>query len=127
MRFVRLLGVVIIFYGLSYLQFGVKQLYDALNHGPSRPISWYVILTNFNIGLIIFVVGIGVLLAKEWARILWLMSSIALVAVHIALLALLYANGENQTQQFLNAVLIVILSLISWTKLTRQDVKELFR
>ena len=126
MTTVRLLGIVIIFYGLSYIQFGIKQMYEAVNYAGQRQVNWYIIITNLNIGLMVFVIGIGVLLAKEWARILWLMSSIALASLHIAFLALFYANGQTQAQQLLNTGLILILLVISWTTLNREKVKQLF-
>lgn len=126
MRFVRLLAIVIMVYGLTYVQFAIVQVYKELRAEIPGNINWYVTATNFNIGMIVFVVGIGLLLAKEWARILWLMSSIALLAVHVFFLWLSYVNGVNHTQQLLNAVLIIILLLISWIQLTRPTIKELF-
>jgi hypothetical protein len=126
MRFVRLLAVVIILYGLSYLQYALLQLYTVIQRGGFSQIPFYALATNINIGLVTFVIGIGVLLAREWARILWLLTSIVLVATHVFLLWLVRENEQPTTQQLLNVLLILILLLISWTKLTRPAVKELF-
>ena len=125
MRFIRLLGVVIIFYGLSYLLHGLTQFYWVVQSRALRHVSWYVIATNFNIGAVTFVIGIGILLAKEWARTLWLMSSIALLAVHIFYMWL-FSGTAGATQQAINLFLIIMLALLSWTKLTKPEVRELF-
>ena len=123
MRFVRLLGVTIIIYGLSYMRHVVTQLYLFFVDIPNPEFSRYI-LVNMNIGMATFILGIGLLLAKEWARISWLMSSIALLAVHTTIIFL--PPGPNFVMPILNLVLIVLLSLISWWKLTRPSVKELF-
>ena len=125
MRFVRLLAVVIIVYGLSYVQYGLRQFLSALEQRPAEGL-WYAIATNFNIGIVTLVIGIGLLLMKEWARTLWLMSSIALFAVHVALFFLSYASGSVPTLQVLNVLMIVFILVLSWTKLTRPDIKQLF-
>ena len=125
MRFVRLFGVVIIFYGLSYWQYAFVQFYEALHRRPPEAV-WYFIATNFNIGLVILISGIGLLLAKLWARTLWLMSSLVLFAIHIFLLVMSFADGQAPTLHLLNVALIAILLLISWTKLTTRAVRELF-
>ena len=123
MRFVRLLGVTIMIYGLSYMRHAVTQLYQFLTHGPSEELTRYILL-NLNIGMVTFVLGIGLLLAKEWARITWLMSSIVLLAIHLTVLFL--PRESNFTMPVLNFVLILLLFLVSWLKLTQEPVKELF-
>ena len=123
MRFVRLLGVAIIIYGLSYMRHAVTQMYMFFNDARTAELSRYILL-NLNIGMVTFVLGIGLLLAKERARITWLMSSIALLAIHTTVLFL--PRESNFLMPILNFVLIVLLSLISWLKLTRPSVKELF-
>ena len=80
MRFVRLLGVTITIYGLSYLRHVATQMFLFLTNAPNPDVRY--ILLNLNIGMVTFVLGIGVLLAKEWARTTWLMCTIALLALH---------------------------------------------
>ena len=123
MRFVRLLGVTIIIYGLSYMRHVVTQLYLFFIEGMSTELTRYILL-NLNIGMVSFVLGIGVLLAKEWARITWLMCTIALLAIHTTVLFL--PRGSNVVMPVLNFVLILLLFLVSWLKLTQEPVKELF-
>lgn len=124
MRFVRLLGVAIIIYGLSYLRHAVTLLYYLFfSDPPDTELPRYLLL-NLNVGMVTFVLGIGLLLAKEWARITWLMCSIALLALHTVVLFL--PRGPNFVMPILNFVAIVLLSLVSWLKLTRPSVKELF-
>jgi len=125
MRFVRLLAVVIIVYGLSYVQYGARQFLATLGQRPAEGV-WYAIATNLNIGIVTLVIGIGLLLLKEWARTLWLMCSLALFAIHVALFFVSYTLGDVPLLQVLNVVMIVFLGLLSWTKLTRPEIKELF-
>lgn len=124
MRFVRLLGALVIVYGLSYLRFGAVQVYETFVY--RTPVNWYVVATNLNIGAITVVMGIGLIFAKEWARVLWLMCSIVFLSIHIFLLVMFYTKGHMLGQQTLNTVLIFILIFLSWTKLLRAEVKELF-
>lgn len=125
MRFVRLLGIVIMFYGVSFLQFGAVQFYEAIYYRLVR-VNWYIIASNVNIGLVIAVTGIGLIFAKEWARIFWLMSTIALIALEIYLLVMTIVDEARPGLQLLNVILLLLLSVISWLKLTRPEVKELF-
>ena len=122
MRFVRLLGVTIMIYGLSYLRHAATQMFLFLTNSPYTEARY--ILLNLNVGMVTFVLGIGVLLAKEWARTTWLMSTIALLALHTVVLTL--PRGSNVVMPILNFVLIVLLFLVSWWKLTRPEIKELF-
>ena len=97
--------------------------YDSSLLSRSTALSRFILL-NLNIGMVTFVLGIGVLLAKEWARISLLMSLIALLAIHTVVLFL--PRQSNFLMPILNFVLIVLLFLISWLKLTQPSVKELF-
>ena len=123
MRFVRLLGVTIMIYGLSYLRHAVTQMFLFFTNSPNADVRY--ILLNLNVGMVTFVLGIGVLLTKEWARTTWLMCTIALLALHTVVLFL--PLGSNVVMPILNFVLIVLLFLVSWWKLTRPEIKELFR
>ena len=122
MRFVRLLGVTIMIYGLSYLRHVATQMFLFFTNAANAEVRY--ILLNLNVGLVTFALGIGVLLAKEWARTTWLMCSIALLALHTVILTL--PRGSNVVMPILNFVLIVLLFLVSWWKLTRPEIKELF-
>lgn len=122
MRFVRLLGVTIMIYGLSYLRHAVTQMFLFFTNSPNAEVRY--ILLNLNVGMVTFVLGIGVLLIKEWARTTWLMCTIALLALHTVVLFL--PLGSNIVMPILNFVLIVLLFLVSWWKLTRPEIKELF-
>ena len=123
MRFVRLLGVAIIIYGLIHMRHAVTQLYYLFFADPPRPELWRYFLLNLNVGMVTFVLGIGVLLAKEWARITWLMCSIALLALNTVVLVF---PPPNIAEPILNFIVILVFFLISWLKLTRPPVKELF-
>ena len=122
MRFIRLLGALVIFYGLSYLMYGLRQHFGLVGYQASN----YIITLNLNIGAVTVAIGIGLVLAKEWARIAWLSSVTLLLSMHVFFLAVSYLGGLDFTLQTMNVVLIVLLFLISWSKLTRSNVKPLF-
>ena len=123
MRFIRLLGVTMIIYGSSYVLYGLMQYLGRVPYIAEH----HVIELNVNIGLFTFVIGVGLLRAKEWARVACLPAVTLLLSLHIFLLALTYLNGADLTMQVMNLILIVLLFLVSWTRLTKPDVKQIFR
>ena len=123
MRFIRLLGAAVIFYGLSYIMYGLRQIFGLVDYRASM----YVIELNLSIGVITFVIGIGLVLAKEWARVACLAAVTVLLAEHLFFLAATFMGGSNPTMQILNVIVIILLFLIAWSKLTRSAVKQHFR
>ena len=123
MRFIRFLGAVVILYGLSYLLYGLRQLFGMVDYYADMDI----IELNLSIGAITFVIGIGLILAKEWARIAWLAAVTVLLAEHIFFLAVTFWGGLNAILQIFNVILIGLLFLIAWSKLTRSSVKQHLR
>ena len=98
MRLIRLLGVVVLFYSMSYLLHALMQVTSsALN--PGRTELFKYIPINLVIGAVTFIIGVGLLLLKEWARTAWLVTGIALLLTHAVLLRLFYASGEDLTNQ----------------------------
>lgn len=126
MRLIRLLGVVVIFYSMSYLLHALMQVVSSAQH-PGRTELFKYIPINLLIGVVTFIIGIGLLLLKEWARSAWLVTGIVLLLIHALLLRLFYASGQDLTNQLLNMVMIVLLVLISWMKLTQPSIKQHFR
>src|ERR1044072_8015463 len=110
MRFIRLLGAFVILYGLSYIVYGLRQRFGVVNYRADM----YIIELNLSIGVIAFVIGIGLLLAKEWARIACLAAVTVLLAEHLFFLAVSFMGGLNSTLQILNVILITLLFLIAW-------------
>jgi hypothetical protein len=123
MRLIQLLGAVVIVYGLSYIMYGLQQLFGMAGYRADM----YVIELNLSIGVITFVIGIGLILAKEWARIACLAAVTVLLAEHLFFLAVTFMGGMNPTMQILNVIIITLLFLIAWSKLTRSAVKQYFR
>ena len=123
MRFIRLLAALLIVYGFSYLMYGLMQHFNLLGYNADR----WVITLNLNIGVFTLYVGIGMLWAKEWARVACLTIITMLLTLHVFLLALMFLTGGDLTLQITNVILTSLIFLISWSKLTRASVKELFR
>ena len=126
MRFTRLLAAVIVFYSLSYFFYGLLQLVSSLRNASSAGLFTYAVL-NLIISVVMLTIGVGLLLAKEWARVAWLVTAIVLLVVHAFILRLFYAYGYDLTQQIWNLSLTGFLVLISWLKLTEPAVKKHFR
>ena len=123
MRFIRLLGAVVIVYGLSYIMYGLQQRLGMVGYRAST----YVIELNLSIGVATLVIGIGLILAKEWARIACLAAVTVLLAEHLLFLAVTFMSGMNPTMQIVNVIIITLLFLVAWSKLTRSSVKQYFR
>jgi uncharacterized membrane protein len=103
--------------------YGLQQLFGMEGYRADM----YVIELNLSIGVITFVIGIGLILAKEWARIACLAAVTVLLAEHLFFLAVTFMGGMNPTMQILNVIIITLLFLIAWSKLTRSAVKQYFR
>ena len=65
MRFIRLLGAVVVFYGLSYFLHAFMQILSVMPHNLFRPVALIIIGLNLTIGLLALVNGVGLLLAKS--------------------------------------------------------------
>jgi len=122
MRFIRVLGAIVSFYGLTYIVYGLRQFFGMVDYRAST----YIIELSLSIGAITFVIGIGLILAKEWARNAWLVAATVLLAQHIYFLGMALVDGFNPTEQILNVILITSLFLIAWSKLTTSSVKQYF-
>ena len=122
MRFIRLLAALLIVYGFSYLMYGLMQHFGTVGYKADR----WVITLNLNIGVFTLYVGIGLLMAREWARVACLTVITMLLTLHVFLLALMFLTGGDLTLQIMNVILTTLIFLISWSKLTKASVKELF-
>jgi len=127
MRFVRLLGAVAVFYGLSYFFHALLQILSTMRFGGPEPLHLVIIGTNLAIGVVTLINGIGLLLRQKWARVSWLVTVILLVLFHNFILLLTYWLGQDLTQQLLNVGLIFFLAVISWSKLGDEEGKKYFR
>jgi uncharacterized membrane protein (DUF2068 family) len=123
MRFIRVLGAIVSFYGLTYIVYGLEQSLGMVEYRANA----YIIELNLSIGVITFVIGIGLLLAKEWARNAWLVATTVLLAQHIYFLGMAIVDSLSPTGQILNVILITFLFLIAWLKLTTSSVKQHFQ
>jgi hypothetical protein len=74
MRFIRLLGAVVVFYGLSYFLHALMQTLSVIPKYIFRPLALIIIGTNLTIGVLALVNGVGLLLAKRWSRVAWLVT-----------------------------------------------------
>jgi hypothetical protein len=128
MRFIRLLGAVVIFYGLSYFLHALLQILSLMRYGVFKPLPLHqiIIRLNLTIGIAALVNGFGLLLAQNWSRITWLATVTILVLLHNLILLITYLAGQNLTQQLLNVLLIFFLAVISWAKLGDADGKKYF-
>ena len=126
MRLIRLLGAVVIFYGLSYLFHALLQILGAILSGSASSLHVHVIGLNLCIGTVATVIGVGLILLQKWARIAWLVTVTVLVLEHCLVLFLWYVRGYNLTGQILNIALTSFLALISWITLTKESTKKHF-
>lgn len=125
MRFIRLLGALVIFYGLSYFLHALLQIFSLMRYGISQTLHPFVII-NIAIGIVALVNGLGLLLAQKWSRVAWLISVTALLLFHNLVLLLTYLSGGNLMQQIWNVILIFFLAVITWAKLGDDSGKKYF-
>jgi len=127
MRLIRLLGVVVIFYGFSYLFYGLLQALSSILSWYASSMHVHVIGLNLCIGTITTVIGIGLLLLRKWARIALLVTVTLLVLEHSLILFLWYVRGgQNLMAQAFNVTATSLLALSSWVMLTNERTKKYF-
>jgi hypothetical protein len=126
MRIIKLLGAVVILYGLSYLFHALLQILGSILTKSAPMLHVHVIGLNLCIGMASTVIGVGLLLSRDWARIAWLVTVTLLVLEHCLILFLWYVRGSDVTGQFLNVALTSFLAVISWGKLTKASTKKHF-
>ncbi len=126
MRFIRLMGALIIFYGLSYLLQGLGQLASFLSSEGRGSLVKFVFI-NLVIAVSTITIGAGLLLLKEWARMAWLISVSVLLMIHVFFLLLFVVQGSRLNQQIVNVGLIIPLALISWACLTKPSYRTHFK
>ena len=127
MRLIRLLGVVVIFYGFSYLFQALLQILGSILSWHASSIHVHVIGLNLCIGTAATVIGIGLLLLRKWARIAWLVTVTLLVLNHCLVLFLWYVRGgQDLTSQGFNVAATIILALVSWAMLTNERTTKHF-
>ena len=127
MRLIRLLGVVVIFYGLNYLLFAVVQILGSILSWYASALHVHVIGLNLCIGIATIVIGIGLLLLRKWARIACLVTVTLLVLDHCLVLFLWYLRGgQDLASQGYNVVAAIFLAVIAWVLLTKERTKKLF-
>jgi hypothetical protein len=117
MRFTRLLGAVVVFYGLIYIVQAVMQILSQMRYEVFALSDRIIIGINLAIGIVALVNGIGLLLTQRWAQISWLVTVTLLVLFHNLILLIMYLAGQDLTQQILNVLLISFLAVISWARL----------
>src|ERR1044071_3493458 len=117
MRLIRLLGAVVLLYGLRYLFHALLKILGSILNVSASLFHQPVIGLNRCSGTVASVIGIGLLLAQNWARIAWLVAVTILVLEHCAILFLWYMRGnQNLTAQLMNVALTSCIALISWAK-----------
>jgi len=126
MRFIRLLGAVVIFYGLSYFLHALLQIFSLMRYGIPLAVHPIVIDINITIGIVGLVNGLGLLLVQKWSRVAWLVSVTALLLFHNVVLLLTYLSGGNLTNQLLNVLMIFFLAVITWAKFGDDSSKKYF-
>ena len=127
MKLIRLLGVVIIFYGLSYLSYALLQILGSILSWYASSLHAHVIGLNLCIGTVATVSGVGLLLLRKWARIAWLVTVTLLVLEHCLVMFLWYVRGgQDLTAQAFNVAATSILALVSWVMLTDERTKNQF-
>ena len=127
MRLIRLLGVVVIFYGFSYLFYALLQILGSILSWYASSLHVHVIGLNLCIGAAATVIGIGLLLLRKWARIGWLVTVTLLVLIDCLVLFLWYVRGGQDLKATgFNLAATSILALVSWVMLTDERTKKHF-
>jgi hypothetical protein len=129
---VRLFGIFGIILGAAYFNEGVRVI-GILQFAASQKLSgmfltWLSFLAwDFLFGGSLIIAAIGVLLFKEWGRMMWLGLMPALVLVHFGVIAFhqTFRNGSSK-EYFLWTSMVVLSTALSWWYLTRPRIRARF-
>ncbi len=128
---VRIFGVFGAILGGAYFNEGAGYigmlLYTFAQNLFETFIIYLLFLTwDFLFGLSLIVAGIGVLLLKEWARVMWLGLMPALVIVHLGIIVV-GEFGEGVTGFYLLwTSMVIVVAATSWWYLTEDRIRARF-
>ena len=118
---VRMFGIFGIVLGAAYFMEGIAfigLLPFALSQGARQVFFTYMMFVawDFLFGASLIVAGIGVLLLKEWARIMWLGLVPALVLVHFGLIVFneLFRGGVSSKYLIWTGMVVAAAALSGW-------------
>ena len=92
-----------------------------LRSGIITAAVWYAI-----IGLLSLVSGVGLFLARNWARQLWLGVLILIAGIHIYWLVSEYQRDILDVGSFIGYFVVGVLVVAMWLYLNKQQTKNLF-
>jgi hypothetical protein len=128
----RLFGLFGIVLGVAYLNEGVS-LTGVVIYAQSQKVHDAFIIQSafvawdFLFGLSLIAAGIGLLLLKEWARIMWLGLTPALVLVHLGIIVVSEFTGSGTSVFYwVWTGMIVLVAVLSWRYLTNEKVRARF-
>jgi hypothetical protein len=142
MKRTRTLAILVLALGLLYLAVAVLSLYQHQRMfqmfayygvpeeiwmsnpdiAQTRGKLWNAFIEFSIVSVIVLTAGLGLYLAKEWARKFWLALVLLLCAMHVARLAMDY-RGSNLllVERITEVVLIGALAMLSWFWLWRKS------
>ncbi len=127
---IRVFGIFASLFGVPYL----IQARDMLSVADP-PSSLFMLLLHvavltldFEMGMASIIIATGLVLQKEWARILWLAFVLLLLFVHFNMTVLLDLSGFSRMLGLsLWIVFVILFSIISWACLSRPSIKARFQ
>jgi hypothetical protein len=129
---VRMFGIFGIILGAAYFNEGVSLtgvlIYALSQNAYDAFIIQLLFVTwDFLFGSALIVAGIGVLLLKDWARIMWLGLMPALVLVHLGIIVAAEMLRDGATSFYLVWTgMVVLVAAASWWYLTETRISSRF-
>ena len=128
---VRLFGLVGIILGAAYFNEGVQYaglLRLVLMQEVREVFLTYVLFAtwDFLFGSSLIVAGIGLLLLREWARLMWMGLVPALVLFHLGIIAVGGSRGEVSSSYLAWTAMVVAIGALSWWYLTKERIRARF-
>jgi hypothetical protein len=128
---VRIFGLFGILLGAAYFNEGIAYsafLRLALSRSGGTFVTYVLFVTwDFLFGISLIVAGAGVLLFREWARVMWLGLIPALVVVHLGIIVVgeVFRGGVSINYMVWTAMVIAVGAL-SWWYLTQDRIRARF-
>ncbi|MGH9904931.1 MAG: hypothetical protein ACRD8U_05010 [Pyrinomonadaceae bacterium] len=127
----RLFALVALLFGLMHLGDGLSELVKTLSRQHNVfifQIQTISIFVDLVFGVALLVIAVGLFFLKNWARKSWLVLLAFMLVIWIHLTIMKYLAGYTGVSTIYPWIVILLLvSIVSWTYLTRERVRALYR
>lgn len=128
---IGLFGLFAFLFGIPYLIQGVSILVGIFTRQHTLftyQSQAFFIALDFGIAITSMVIGVGLVLHKEWARKAWLAYLLVLLFIHFIMTGLQYLAGNSNLSWLYKWIgFVILITIVSWAYLSTALAKSRFK